>query len=98
MRIYSRYLVCYDVEDNKTRRKLYESLKDLGLVPVQKSVFLGDLNQAEIRSLDRLVRKLLDSGADRCFWIKSDLEENDLRLYLGYENFVLQRPEDSHCV
>lgn len=36
---YTRYLVCYDIEDSKVRRRFFSFLKDLGLVPLQESVF-----------------------------------------------------------
>ena len=36
---YVRYLVCYDIVDNKKRKKFADFLKDLGLIPLQKSVF-----------------------------------------------------------
>jgi len=39
MSIYVKYLVCYDITDGRIRKKFSDSLKDLGLVPLQESVF-----------------------------------------------------------
>ena len=41
------YLIAYDIEDNKNRSKVFEMLKDFGLRAVQKSVFFGELSNAE---------------------------------------------------
>lgn len=43
MSLYVKYLVCYDISNTRTRSKFFDFLKDLGLTPIQKSVFFGDL-------------------------------------------------------
>ena len=48
MGMYAKYLVCYDIVDNKRRKRFSDALKDLGMVPMQKSVFYGDLKGAEV--------------------------------------------------
>ena len=68
MSIYKYYLVCYDVADNKTRKRLFEYLKDLGLVSLQNSVFWGQLTRAEIAALRREAQKQLDPMTDKIFW------------------------------
>ena len=64
MGMFGKYIVCYDVEDNKRRSKFFDFLKDIGLFPVQKSVFYGDLNAAELRSLKTAARKMLKSESN----------------------------------
>ena len=59
MNLYSKYLICYDIENNKTRTKFFEKMKDFGLQPIQKSVFYGFLNQAEYNSVRRFAFELL---------------------------------------
>jgi len=94
--IFTPVLVCYDVADQRTRSKLFETLKDFGLVSVQKSVFWGHLNRAEIKSLERELRNRLDRNADRAFWVRADISSN-LKQGIGYEYF--QQPEpDGHVI
>lgn len=42
-------------------------MKDLGLISIQKSVFYGDLNQAEFSAMKKVVLKMLDPESDKCF-------------------------------
>lgn|SRR5574344_1080597 len=93
MGIYTKFLVCYDVEKDKTRKKLFDSLKDLGLVQIQKSVFYGDLNVADYSAMKRLVNDLLDKSTDKCLWIKCHLLEQDVRACFGYKNFSYTEPD-----
>lgn len=87
-KLYSRYIVCYDIENIKTRNKLYKSLKDFGLMPIQKSVFLGELTKAEISSIRRLVNDLLDKKTDKCLYIQTNLTDQDIiKNCFGYKDF-----------
>ena len=70
MNLYSKYLVCYDIENNKTRTKFFEKMKDFGLQPIQKSVFYGFLNQAEFNSVRKLAFELLAASNDKCIFMK----------------------------
>lgn len=85
---YRKYLVCYDIADNKVRTRMFEFLKDLGLVPLQKSAFWGELNYAELKSLKREAFKRLDAETDRMFWIVTQLNPASLKDAIGYENMV----------
>lgn len=87
MSFYHKYLLCYDIEDNKVRRRFYNELKDLGLIPIQRSVFWGQLCQAEYNCLQRISKDLLNPSTDRCFWIVTQLSENDLKEGIGYDAF-----------
>lgn len=51
-----QYLVDYDIENTKNRTKLFEKLKDFGLKPVQKSLFYGELSNAEKLSIKILLK------------------------------------------
>ena len=57
MSLYVKYLVCYDISNTRTRSKFFDFLKDLGLTPIQKSVFFGDLKTPEVRSLKAAAEK-----------------------------------------
>ena len=65
MNIRNEYLVCYDIEDNKKRIKLFKLLQDYGLFSLQKSVFWGFLTKAEC---DAIARHISDNLAqsDKC--------------------------------
>ncbi|MDO5352883.1 MAG: CRISPR-associated endonuclease Cas2 [Succinatimonas sp.] len=87
-RLYSRYVICYDIENVKTRKKLYKSFKDFGLTPIQKSVFFGELTRAEIASIKRIVNELLNKKTDKCLYILNSLTEQDIRNNcFGYKDF-----------
>lgn len=55
------FFVAYDISDNKTRTKVFETLKDFGLKNVQESVFWGLLRVADREAVRRL---LLESCQD----------------------------------
>lgn len=58
------YLLTYDVSDDKRRTRLYKTLLGAG-DHVQYSVFLCDLNDAELADLRGRVRPLLHHGEDQ---------------------------------
>lgn len=58
--LYVKYLVCYDIVDNKRRKKFIDALEDLGLIRIQYSVFYGDLKPAEAKALVRSASTLLN--------------------------------------
>lgn len=96
MSLYAKYLVCYDISSDKRRKKLSDFLKDLGLVPMQKSVFYGDLKSAESKALARMVREILQDE-DKCFWFPCRLSAEDVRQCPGYEEWNYDEP-DGHKV
>lgn len=85
MKLYNEVMVCYDIEDNKIRTRFFGRLKDLGLRPIQKSVFWGHLNVAEERAVLRLFHEELDKATDRAFLVRSPLAEAAERNSFGYE-------------
>ncbi|WED21079.1 CRISPR-associated endonuclease Cas2 [Vibrio sp. JC009] len=85
-------LVAYDVEDNKQRKKLFEQLKDIGLDPIQKSVFWGFVNRAEERAVYRLFSKL-DKESDKAFLVRAKLGDIIARYGFGYKAEEFKRPE-----
>jgi CRISPR-associated protein Cas2 len=98
MSLYQRYLVCYDIVNTKTRTRFADTLKDLGLFPVQKSVFIGELNQAELRSLIRYAQKHLDPKEDKAFWLPTLLDEKRLQQGIGYAGFTFVRADGHACI
>ena len=45
------YLICYDIEDDKTRKKISDRLIADGLHRVQYSVFMGHLSRTLLKKL-----------------------------------------------
>jgi len=54
-----RTLVSYDIEDNKTRTKISEACKDYGLIRIQYSVFIGELNHNRRDELHQRLKRIL---------------------------------------
>lgn len=59
----SRYLICYDIADERRLTRVYRYLKDRG-VHVQYSVFLCSLTWPELDSLKADLAELIDESAD----------------------------------
>ena len=59
-----RYLLTYDIADDKRRTKVMNALKDLG-DHVQQSVFLAELSAAEVALLRGRLRDVLHHDADQ---------------------------------
>lgn len=90
---YVKYLVCYDIQDNKVRKKFSDALKDLGLMRMQESVFYGDIKYAEIRALIRTANEMLDEDTDKCFWFPCSISIDKVRKCVGYKNFEYTEPD-----
>lgn len=83
MAVLHEVLVAYDVENNKRRKALFEALKDVGLVPVQKSVFWGHITLAEEKYVVRLFSDL-EKGADKAFLVRLNLSQAMAERSFGY--------------
>lgn len=93
MGIYKKYLVCYDIENDKTRKKVFDLLKDLGLIHLQLSIFYGDLNKAEFNAMKYKIKTLLENSSDKCLWIRCDLNQQSIKDCVGYSNFSYIEPD-----
>lgn len=58
-----RYALAYDVVSNGRRARFHKKLKKL-MVPVQRSVFEGELGPEEMAEVERLVARTLDLETD----------------------------------
>lgn len=88
-------LVCYDVSDNRSRRRLHDALKSLGLIPVQESVFWGFVRKAEQRQMERELQNLLDKATDRAFILPASMREV---ISFGYPDRTFEPPPRSLIV
>ena len=73
---YIEVIVMYDIANNKKRHKLYEELKDMGLKPIQKSVFWGYVMPNERRNIIELYDKYCDKETDKAIVLNAQLKEN----------------------
>jgi len=89
--MYFQVLVSYDIENNKNRTKLFKELKDLGLKPVQKSVFWGYVLKSEKRVIKELFETYCEEG-DKAFVLNVKLDKN-LEDSFGYKNEDFSHPE-----
>lgn len=88
-----RYLVCYDIRDDRRLRQVHHVAKSFG-EPLQFSVFVCDLNRSERVSLDLAFREHVDLTVDSIVLV--DLGEVAGRgsgafEFLGYRPFPLPR-------
>ena len=84
MSLFQEVIISYDIQKDKNRNKLYQKLLDLGLSPIQKSVFWGKLNFAERKLVLGLFQELLDPQTDKAFSLKVNLIEQIQENSFGY--------------
>lgn len=59
----SNYLICYDIRCIKRLRKVHKTVLGYG-IPVQKSIFLGNLTPKRKQELIDKLNKIIDSETD----------------------------------
>ena len=96
--LHTEVLVSYDIENTKQRTKLFNKLKDISLIPIQKSVFWGYLSKAEQNSVRRLLKTYCSSG-DKAFIAKIELSKQVKNNSIGHkiEEFPSQ-PRRYHVI
>ena len=57
-------LICYDIADPKRLRRAFHEIRDVAL-PVQKSVFMAEMTQAELELLLGRLAELIEPKEDR---------------------------------
>ncbi len=94
MDLFSEIIVSYDISNNKARKKLYDSLLDLGLLPIQKSVFWGRVLDAELKSIIDLFPMYVNSeNDDSVFLTKTNLRKHWNKHSIGIPKDVFQHNE-----
>ncbi len=59
--------VIYDIVKNKTRTRISKMCEEAGIYRVQKSVFLGDLNNAQIKELHQKILDIMNPKKDSVY-------------------------------
>ncbi len=78
------YLISYDVEDNKTRNRIFKELGKYGLKSVQKSVFWGYLTLAELESIKRYLEDSLNK-MDKVFITHTNFNGRGQSYLIGHQ-------------
>lgn len=73
-----RYVVSYDIANDKRRTKIYEMLLGYG-DHIQFSVFLADLTRRELITLRTRLRELMNEGEDQCLFVDLGRETRPLQ-------------------
>lgn len=94
-KLYQEVMVSYDIEDNKSRTKLFKELKAISLIPIQKSVFWGHLKAAEENAVKRLFRAYC-AKADKAFLVRVKLSQHLKTHSVGYQEINLPTKPAGH--
>jgi CRISPR-associated protein Cas2 len=89
-------IVAYDIDDNKQRKDVFEQLRDLGLHPVQKSVFWGRVLPAEHRAIIAYLSQTI-AQPNKALVLHGSFNEQLTRHACGYPAHAWQDP-DHVCV
>lgn len=77
------YLICYHIEANKTRTKLFKELRRNGLRHIQKSIFWGYLTRAELNAVRRFIDEIIDHQ-DRALIASTSISGGKESILFGY--------------
>lgn len=69
--------VIYDIKKDRARNKVSKSCEKAGLYRVQKSIFLGSLDENEKDTLELVVKCLIDEETDSVYIFP--MSKNELR-------------------
>jgi len=94
--MFSQLLVSYDIENDKSRRKVYQELKNIGLFPIQRSVFWGYVLPSEKKSVRDILKKYC-KDADKAFLTNVQLDKDEDNL-IGYEDSEFLHPESFEVI
>ena len=92
-----RYVISYDVSDDKRRARLYELLLGYGN-HVQFSVFLADLTSQELIVLRGRIRNVVNEVEDQCLLVNLGRESRPLENTLEVVGRPYQPPARSTIV
>lgn len=58
-----RWVICYDISDDKMRRKIAKLLEDHG-IRIQESVFIADTSKSEMQTVQKWFNEMLRDEED----------------------------------
>ena len=89
-----KYLIYYNIVDNRKRTRLFKKLKDYG-IPVQKSVFECILTNKQIGMMWKEIEKFVSPDKDIMLLYKLDVIEDAVVCSFG---FYIPREEDDELI
>ena len=91
------YLICYDIENNKIRKKIYDELARNGLRAVQKSVFWGYLTRAELNSIRRFISNIIDKD-DKSLITRTNFHGRGFSYLIGHKKEDFEDWEENSVI
>ncbi|PID26399.1 MAG: CRISPR-associated endonuclease Cas2 [Candidatus Cloacimonadota bacterium] len=86
-----RYIIGYDIKDDKNRRKITKHLEDYG-VRWQYSVFECRLSESEKVKLVKILDRITDPKTDSVFFIPISNQTFNRITFLGQLNSIIKTP------
>ncbi len=78
-----RYLICYDISDDKQRTRIAKRLRQLGMKRLQKSVFIGTLKKKYHNEFFTNFLSIIDVKKDSFCMIPLNLDVSERILQFG---------------
>lgn len=86
------WIVCYDITNDKRRRKVFDILKSYGL-PAQYSVFECDITAHQQMTLQGKLRRVIDDEEDDIrFYPLNEADVNKIK-WLGHKAKINRLPD-----
>ena len=73
----------YDIQNDKKRKEVIKIAQANGLIRVQKSVFVGDVNKRRIDLLTNASKKVIDKNTDSIFIFPIAQDDYDKLVMIG---------------
>ena len=95
--MYTQIIVSYDISNTKKRTKFFEELKDIGLIPIQKSLFWGYVLASEKVIIKHLFKIYCDIKTYKAIIVNASLDK-DLKNSFGYEEDDFKHPNSFEII
>jgi CRISPR-associated endonuclease Cas2 len=93
----NEYLICYDIENTKSRTKVFKELEKSGMRSVQKSVFWGYLTKAELSSICRFIDGITGKE-DRTLITRTNISGHGFSHLVGYSKEEFHDWEENYVI
>ena len=83
-----KYVVCFDIVNDKKRRKVGEYLEEFG-IRVQRSVFEIEISKSKLKNLLKILNEIIEKeDSIRFYQMQSDTINRSIFLGFGDEGFM----------